>query len=242
MPETDFSYIAENLAAVWARLAAACRRAGREPEDVTLIAVSKTAPAEAVAAAYSAGARHFGENRVEDALPKIGHVAELLGSHMTPCWHMIGHLQRRKVRDAAPAFAMVHSVDSLALAQELNKRLEPLGKRVPVLLEVNVSGEESKYGFRTPDLGGAIPAIAALPWLDLRGLMTMAPIGPDPESARPVFCALRRLRDELRRRYPSAEWGELSMGMTDDFEPAVEEGATMVRIGRAIFQPAQARG
>ena len=188
-----------------------------------------------IVAAYHAGVRHFGENRVEDALPKIAEVRALLGG-AAPTWHMIGHLQRRKVRDAAPAFDMVHSVDSLALAQELSKRLEPVGRSLPVLLEVNISGEASKYGFAPGVVASAVEPILALPRLRLCGLMTMAPIVTVPEEARPYFRELRALRDELASCFPQVSWTELSMGMTDDFEPAIEEGATLVRIGRAIFQ------
>jgi pyridoxal phosphate enzyme (YggS family) len=231
-------YIGRNLAAVQERIAAACRRAGRDPSEVTLVAVSKTVGAAEVLAAYRAGVRHFGENRVEEALPKIAEVAGLLRGAPVPTWHMIGHLQRRKVRDAMPAFALVHSVDSVDLAREIDKRCEPLGKVMPILLEVNVSGEASKYGFAPADAPAAVEQILTLPRLELRGLMTMAPIVPAPEAARPYFRALRQLRDDLARRYPAVAWRELSMGMTDDFEPAVEEGATLVRIGRAIFNPA----
>jgi pyridoxal phosphate enzyme (YggS family) len=239
MSLTALDYIADNLAGVRGRIAAACRRAGRDVADVTLIAVSKTVGAAEAAAAYRAGVRHFGENRVEDALPKIAEVRGLLGAEAGPRWHMIGHVQRRKAREVAPAFDMVHSVDTLDLARELAKRLEPLGRELPILLEVNVSGEESKYGFRPADLPGAVAEILALPYVQVRGLMTMAPIGETPETARPHFRRLRMLRDDLARRFPGVLWTELSMGMTDDFEPAIEEGATLVRIGRAIFQPPQ---
>ena len=234
----SFDYIARNVELVQGRIEAACRRANRDREDVLLVAVSKTVPAEAVLAAWNAGMRHFGENRVEDALPKIAQVAEALGEGNAPTWHMIGHLQRRKVRDAMPAFDIVHSVDSLRLAQELAKRLEPIGKRMPVLLEVNVSGEESKYGLTPATTQEAVEAIRDLPHVEIRGLMTMAPIVDEPDAARPYFQRLRALRDDLAERFPDMAWRELSMGMTDDFEPAIEEGATMVRVGRAIFSPA----
>jgi len=232
-----FGHIPANLERIQWRIEAACRRAGRDPGEVTLVAVSKTVGAEAVLAAYQCGLRHFGENRVEDALPKIAQVAEWLGVEPAPTWHMIGHLQRRKVRDAMPAFDIVHSVDSVRLARELSKRLQPLEKEMPTLLEINVSDEESKYGFTPADVPAAVEQIMTLPFLRIHGLMTMAPIVADPEDARPYFRRLRELRDELANRFPEIEWPELSMGMTDDFEPAVEEGATMVRIGRAIFNP-----
>jgi PLP dependent protein len=229
-------HIATNLESVRRRIEAACRRAQRDPAGVTLVAVSKSASVSEMLAAYEAGARHFGENRTEDALPKIAEFLASIGGRERPTWHMIGHLQRRKVRDTAPAFDMVHSVDSLALAEELSKRLAPLGKEMPILLEVNVSGEESKYGFAPAELPAAVPLVTGLAHIRLRGLMTMAPLGCSPDDARPHFAALRRLRDDLATQFPGGDWSQLSMGMTDDFEPAVEEGATLVRVGRAIFQ------
>ncbi len=236
---SQWSYIAENIQRVRERIARACERAGRDPAAVRLIAVSKNMPAEAVAAAYAYGIRDFGDNRVEEALPKIEQVQRLLGDVPAPAWHMIGHLQRRKVRDAMPAFDLVHSVDRLSLAEEMEKRLTVLGKVMPILLEVKLSEEETKWGFPPEGVAGAVERILEMPHLRIQGLMTMAPIVPHPEAARPYFRRLRQLRDELARRYPQAGWDELSMGMTDDFEPAVEEGATMVRIGRAIFLPAE---
>ena len=179
---TPGDYIAENLARVRERIARACARAGRPESSVTLVAVSKTAGALEVAAAYRAGARHFGENRTEDALPKMAEVRHLLGQADVPGWHMIGHVQRRKARDVAPAFDLVHSVDSVELAQEFSKRLVPLGRDLPVLLEVNVSGEASKYGFGSEDLPAAVARILMLPGVRVCGLMTMAPVGETPEA------------------------------------------------------------
>ena len=256
--------LAGRIASVRERIVAATRRAGRRPGEVTLVAVSKTHGPEEVAAAYAAGLRFFGENRVEEAAPKTEAVARLVAPAPPPAWHMIGHLQSRRAEDVLPWASMVHSVDSIKLAQRLSRfvtsppfplsyqeRGAPLpsqGKPVlsvskegwgvgdlPILLEVNVSGEASKYGFHQEDLPGAVEAIAALPGLALQGLMTMAPIATDPEEVRPVFAALRALKDELARRYPALDWRHLSMGMTDDFEVAIEEGATLVRVGRAIF-------
>jgi hypothetical protein len=221
------------VTAVRERIAAAARRAGRDPDAVTLVAVSKTHTAEEVAAAYAAGLRVFGENRVEEAAPKAAAVARLVAPAEPPAWHMVGHLQSRKAEDVLPWASMVHSVDSVKLAQRLSRFVT--AQALPVLLEVNVSGEASKYGFGAEQLFGAAGTIAALPGLALQGLMTMAPIAADPEEVRPVFAALRALRDELARRYPSLDWRHLSMGMTDDFEVAIEEGATQVRVGRAIF-------
>jgi pyridoxal phosphate enzyme (YggS family) len=236
--------IGTNLARVRERIAAAARRAGRRPEEVTLVAVTKTHPAQVVTAAYQAGLRDLGENRVEEASGKIPIVQEQVAVSDRIHWHMIGHLQRRKAGLAVALFDIIHSVDSLRLAQRIDRMAAESEKVMPVLLEVNVSGEASKYGFEQSPAAGPeeraafladVAQILALPHLRLCGLMTMAPIVADPEEARPVFVALRMLRDELGRRFPEADWRELSMGMTDDFEVAVEEGATLVRVGRAIF-------
>ena len=221
------------IAAVQERTAAAARRAGRDPAEVTLVAVSKMHAPEEVAAAYAAGLRVFGENRVEEAAPKTGAVARLVAPAEPPAWHLIGHLQSRKAEDVLPWASMVHSVDSVKLAQRLSRFVT--AEKLPILLEVNVSGAASKYGFQAEELPGAVEAIAALPGITLQGLMTVAPIAADPEDVRPVFAALRALRDELTRSYPTLDWRHLSMGMTDDFEVAIQEGATIVRVGRAIF-------
>jgi pyridoxal phosphate enzyme (YggS family) len=222
--------IEDNLSSVRARIAAACGRAGRDPAGVTLVAVSKTVPAERVRVAYDLGVRDFGENRVEEGVPKQ---AGLPGDIR---WHMIGHVQSRKAREAAEHFCLVHSVDSLKLAQRLAREAGAAGRELPILLEINVAGEEAKYGY-TPGAAffDEVAQILALPALRVRGLMTMAPIVPDPQQARAVFAGLRALRGELVRRFPQVDWPELSMGMTDDFEVAIEEGATIVRVGRAIF-------
>jgi PLP dependent protein len=231
--------IGANLAQVEERIAAACRRAGRERAEVTLVAVTKTRSLDEIVAAYHCGLRHFGENRVEEAAEKVPALRATFDRDPAT-WHMIGHVQSRKARDAASLADVVHSVDSTRLAARLDRFAGEADKRLPILLEVNVSGEESKYGFPAWDEVGcdalteAARQIAALPSLDARGLMTMAPIVADPEEARPVFARLRRLRDALRA-VTSLGWPELSMGMTDDYAVAVEEGATMVRIGRAIF-------
>lgn len=239
--------LARNIRSVQARIAAAAERAGRNPSQVQLVAVSKTVEPARVIAACNLGLNVFGENRVEEAAEKIPVIrAELArqGKEL-PHWHMIGHLQSRKSGRALELFDLIHAVDSVRLAERLSRQATELGKRATVLLELNVSGEESKYGFpaaltgsvaaQSPALFAAIAAILALPGLDVRGLMTMAPIVPAPEEARPYFRRLREWRDALQDRFPAHGWPELSMGMTDDFEVAVEEGATMVRIGRAIF-------
>lgn len=230
--------LTQHIAAVQARIAAAAARAGRDPAEVTLVAVSKTHTAAEVVAAHAAGLRVFGENRVEEAAPKAQAVAALLGGPQGAggiAWHMIGHLQTRKAEEVLPWASAVHSVDSVKLAARLSRFAAAAGREVAILLEVNVSGEASKYGFIPAALPAAVEAIAALPGLRLQGLMTMAPIVSDPADARPVFAGLRRLRDELTGRFPAVDLRHLSMGMTDDFEVAIAEGATIVRIGRAIF-------
>ncbi len=236
------SAIAEQLAVIEERIADAARRAGRDPDGITLIGVSKTHPPEAVRAALEAGLAHFGENRVQEA---EGKVAALADARAALTWHLIGHLQSNKARKAAALFDLVHSLDSLALAQALDRHAGALGRRLAVLLQVNVSGEASKDGFALAGweerpavldaFCGALEPLLALPQLEVRGLMTIAPLDDDPAAAVATFRSTRRLRDALARRFPQARWDELSMGMTDDFEDAIAEGATMVRIGRAIF-------
>lgn len=230
-----------NLRSVQERIAAAARRAGRDPAQVTLVAVSKGQPVSAVSAAYTLGLRHFGENRADEAELK----AAELPADIT--WHMIGHVQSRQAKQVVSVFHAVHSVDGIKLARRLSRFCGEQGKRIPILLELNVSGEENKYGFaaaRWPDGGvqreallAAVQEIITLPNIEVQGLMTMAPIVPDAEQTRPVFVQLRRMRDEMAALFPQVTWHHLSMGMTDDFEVAVEEGATLVRVGRAIFAP-----
>lgn len=219
---------AARLAAIRARIAAAAQRAGRDPSGVRLVAVSKTHPAGAVAAAAAEGQQVFGESRVQEAREKIPACPPGLE------WHFIGHLQKNKVRQALPLFPFFHSIDSEALAQAIDRIAGETGKPVEGLLEVNVSGEATKHGFTPDALREEFAALARLPNLRIRGLMTMAPYSNNPEDARPVFRALRQLRDELQAAH-SHPLPELSMGMSGDFEPAVEEGATLVRIGSSIF-------
>ncbi len=236
--------ITRNLTRVRERITEAALRAGRDPAEITLVAVTKTHPAETVAVAYQAGARHFGENRVEEGASKIPAVhADIPGPR--PTWHMIGHVQSRKARVVVAHFDYVHSVDRLKVARRLSRFAQDAGQTLPVLLECNVSGEESKSGFalqsweqdqaRRDAFFTAVEEILALPGLSARGLMTMAPFVADPETVRPVFVSLRALSDTLREHFPTHDWRHLSMGMTDDFEVAIEEGATIVRVGRAIF-------
>ncbi|MEW5718797.1 MAG: YggS family pyridoxal phosphate-dependent enzyme [Chloroflexota bacterium] len=226
----------QNLKLVQQRIAHAAERAGREPREITLVAVSKTFSAEAILAAHALGVRHFGENRVEEAAEKIPPINRRLQTAIT--WHLIGHLQSRKVKDAVPLFDFIHSLDRVALAQKIENRASATEKTIPILLEVNISGEASKNGFAPEpreQFFDAVRTILTLPHLDAQGLMTIAPIVAQPDDARPHFRALRALRDELRARFPERAWQHLSMGMTDDFEAAIAEGATIVRIGRAIF-------
>jgi uncharacterized pyridoxal phosphate-containing UPF0001 family protein len=267
--------IAARIARVHERIAAAARRAGRSPEEIRLVGVTKTHPPEVIAAAVAAGLRDLGENRVQEAERKI----PALAAHPAVTWHLIGHLQTNKAKRAAALFDMVHSIDSVKLAAALDRHVaegaretrdtkhetqdtrhethaaestvsrlsspvsKPLG--LPILLQVNVSGEATKEGFalagweERPELRvpffADVERILALPGLAVRGLMTIALWGDVPAAARPAFRAARYLRDELARRFPAADWSALSMGMTDDFEVAIEEGATIVRVGRAIF-------
>jgi pyridoxal phosphate enzyme (YggS family) len=230
-----------NLRSVQERIAAAACRAGRDPAEITLVAVSKGQPASAVRAAYDLGLCHFGENRADEASLKAGD----LPADIT--WHMVGHVQSRQAREVVSLFRAVHSVDSARLARRLSRFCGEQGKQLPILLELNVSGEASKYGFAAdqgPSSGvqretllAAVQEIVTLPDIQIEGLMTMAPIADDAEQARPVFARLRRVRDELAAVFPQVTWHHLSMGMTDDFEVAVEEGATLLRVGRAIFAP-----
>ncbi|MFM8684272.1 MAG: YggS family pyridoxal phosphate-dependent enzyme [Chthoniobacterales bacterium] len=220
--------IAANLGTIREQIAAAAEKSGRHPSDIRLVAVSKTHPGEAVAAAVAAGQRVFGESRVQEAREKIPACPPGLD------WHFIGHLQKNKVRQALPLFSFFHSIDSPALAQEIDRIAGETGKPVEGLLEVNISGEETKHGFTPDELRKEFAALAKLPHLRIRGLMTMAPYSDNPEDARPVFRALRELRDELQSSH-NHSLPELSMGMSGDFEPAIEEGATLVRVGSSIF-------
>lgn len=237
--------IEANLRDVRRRITEAAGRVGRDPAEITLVAVTKMFTVDHIQAAYELGVRHFGENRVHEAAAKIPIVNQWLeGKHIT--WHMVGHLQSRKARDAIQLFDTIHSVDTLKLAQCLDRLCQPEGKVMPILLEANASGEESKYGFaldrwaedeeQRERFFAIVEEILALPQVEVQGLMTIAPIVADPEEARPCFRRLRRLRDALAERFHGEHWRHLSMGMTDDFEVAIEEGATIVRIGRAIFE------
>jgi hypothetical protein len=236
--------LAENLKRVRDLITEAALRAGRQPEDVRLVAVTKTFPPGAILAAWDAGQRDFGENRPEEGATKIPEIEAALGT-ARPVWHMIGPIQRRKASLVVTHFDYVHSVDRREVAQKLSTLAIAAGKTLPILLECNVSGEASKHGY--PVAGweqnetvratffAEIAAVGALPGLRLSGLMTMAPIVPAAEDARPIFTSLRALRDALQDHFPAQSFDQLSMGMSDDFPVAVEEGATLVRVGRAIF-------
>lgn len=218
----------ERLTEVQARIAAAARRSGRDPDAVSLVAVSKTHPPEAVAALAEAGQTLFGENRVQEARAK----APLLSSALR--WHLVGHLQRNKVRQAVGLFEMIQSVDSSDLAESIHRVAEEQGIRCRVLLEVNVAGEATKFGFSPEALERDIEALLGLSHIDIEGLMCIPPPVAKPDEARPYFARLRELRDRLEThlRVPLAT---LSMGMSGDYEVAIEEGATFVRVGSALF-------
>ena len=227
------STIADKLAGVRQRISDAAQRAGRDPAAITLVAVSKTKPFAAIQAAYAAGQRDFGENRLEELWEKINQ-AQLLG--LTDIrWHMIGTLQSRKTAHAVGPLALIHAVDRLKIAQHLSRDAMAAHCVLSILLEVNVSGESSKHGFAPAELQQTAPELLGLPGVRVQGLMTMAPLVANAAEVRPVFRALRELRDGLAATYRGAHWGQLSMGMTNDFEIAIEEGATLVRIGSAIF-------
>jgi pyridoxal phosphate enzyme (YggS family) len=228
--------IAENLIRVHEQITGAARRAGRSPEEIRLVAVAKTFPASAVIKAINAGARDIGENRVEEASEKIPQVTA--GINQPVRWHLIGHLQRRKAREAVALFDLVQSVDTLRLAESLNRQGAAAGKRVPILLQVNIGSDPQKFGWAPEpraEMLRDVEKIVSFENLDVRGLMTIGPLVASPEEGRPFFRALRLLRDDFARQFPQAHWRELSMGMTDDYAVAIEEGATIVRIGRAIF-------
>ena len=227
----SWDHVKANLEAVQRRIAAAARHAGRRVEDITLIAVSKTHPVEAIRAAYDAGVRHFGENRVQEWEGKHGSAADLAAT-----WHLIGHLQSNKAARAAKIFDCVDSVDDFALAQRLDRGREESGaeKKLRVLIEVRVAREETKNGVEIPEVAALAEKIAALPRLDLAGLMCIPPFLENIEEVRPYFQKLRELRDDLRAK-SGLLLPVLSMGMSHDFEVAIEEGSAEVRVGTAIF-------
>ena len=226
--------IAKNIAQVRERINAATRRVGRDPREITLLAVSKTFPPERIREAYSAGLRVFGENRVQEFSGKAGSLRDLADAK----WHLIGHLQTNKAAKAAELFSAIDSVDSLKLAQKLNSAAGQLGKKLRALIEINIGGEEAKSGVvaGSPELEAILAGAPQLDHLEIVGLMTIPPFTDDPRQARPYFQKLRELRDMIAaRRLPAVRLDVLSMGMSHDFEVAIEEGSTCVRLGTTIF-------
>jgi pyridoxal phosphate enzyme (YggS family) len=226
--------IAENIARVRERMRVAAVRAGRDPGSITLMAVSKTFPAESIREAYGAGIRVFGENRVQEFAGKAGALHDLADVR----WHMIGHLQSNKAGKAAELFHVVDSVDSLKLAEKLDEAARTAGRKLRVLVEINVGGEAAKTGIGSDsaELDRLLGEMARLQHLEVRGLMTVPPYTEDPQGARPYFRRLRELRDQIAGRHlPGVGMDELSMGMSHDFEVGIEEGSTCVRVGSAIF-------
>jgi hypothetical protein len=233
--------IKDNYQRVVEKIHRAAERSGRTTESVKLVVVTKAHPIEAIDAVIKVGAGCLGENYIEEALPKITALSHWAGIE----WHMIGHVQSRKAGLAAENFSFIHSLDSVKLAARLNRFAGEFGRQLPCLLECNVSGEESKFGFpawRESDWDGLLPEfeqIAGLPNLEVRGLMTIAPYDVEADSARSYFKLLGRMLGFLRLNMPNQNWAELSMGMSGDFEVAIEEGSTIVRIGTSIFGPRQ---
>jgi pyridoxal phosphate enzyme (YggS family) len=221
--------IADNLANLHERIAETCRRANRAESDVALMAVSKVHPVEVILEAYAAGQRLFGENRVQEFQEKSKRVSELAGAR----FHLIGPLQSNKTNRAAELFDSVDTVDSLKIAQRLNNAAAALGKKMPVLIEVKLSPEESKHGLAPDELPGLLTALEPLGSIKAVGLMTVPPWSEDAETARPYFRELRQLRDEAQKAHPAIT--QLSMGMSNDFVVAIEEGSTCVRVGTALF-------
>ena len=220
----------DNLIQVEQNIEEACRRAGRDRSEVTLIAVSKTKPVETLQEAYDLGVRVFGENKVQEMADKY----EVLPKDIR--WHLIGHLQRNKVKYIIDKAVLIHSVDSLRLAQTIEKEAEKHDLTAHILIEVNVAREESKFGIFPEDLENLVDKIAKLPHIQVDGLMTIAPFVPDPEENRPVFRELRKLSVDISaKKVDNVNMSVLSMGMTNDYQVAIEEGATMVRVGTGIF-------
>ena len=223
--------VVENVERIQQRVHDACFRAGRPDKAVRLVAVSKTKPAEAIRQAYAAGLREFGENRVQEAVAKRKELEDLDAS-----WHLVGHLQSNKAKQAVQLFDCIHSVDALHLAERIDRAAAELGRKLPVLIEVHLGEEASKFGVEETDLLQLAEKIGALPALELCGLMTLPPFFDNPEEVRPFFRRLRQLAERIEaRNLPGISMRELSMGMSHDFEIAIEEGATIIRVGTAIF-------
>jgi PLP dependent protein len=229
--------LADRLSSVQSTIAAAASRSGRRLDEITLVAVSKTVDATKVLEAVRLGVTHLGENRVQEAEDKIAEVARGVTTEnlSLPTWHLIGHLQTNKVRPAARLFSLIESVDSSRLAATLDRLGREAERTIDILMEVNIAGEDTKFGLAPSDVLATYVEITRLPSIRIRGLMTVAPAVADPEEVRPYFRMLRQLREELMDAFPTAELPHLSMGMTGDYPVAIEEGATIVRVGRAIF-------
>ncbi|MBI4581963.1 MAG: YggS family pyridoxal phosphate-dependent enzyme [Planctomycetes bacterium] len=238
--------LSDNLKRIRERMVAACRRCRRRPDEVRLIAVTKTVEVDVIRSAIEAGLLDLGESRVQELVRRAGMIREHLSRRRVidrddvppnPRWHMIGHLQRNKVRTLLPWVDMVHSLDSLRLAEEISEEAARTRNVVPGLIEVNVSGEKSKFGIAVGAVPHLVEHLRGLAGIRIIGLMTMAPICEDPEETRPYFARLREIFEDMRsERIVGPEFRELSMGMSGDFEVAIEEGATMVRIGTALFE------
>jgi pyridoxal phosphate enzyme (YggS family) len=226
--------VSQNLERVHEQIAQAAAKAGRAIEDIELVAITKTHPAEKVREAIEAGQTLFGESRVQEARAKIPELPS------NTRWHFVGHLQKNKIRHALPLFEMIHSVDSLVLAQDIDRIAEEEGLHPRVLLEVNMAGEGSKFGFSSEKLRDQMEELLALPRLSILGLMTIPPVAEEAEESRKYFVQLRELRDRLQMEF-RVDLAQLSMGMTQDFPVAIEEGATLVRVGTAIFGERRSR-
>lgn len=225
------SFISENLQRVREQIAAVAVKSGRSPEDIQLVAVTKTIGVGAIQEAISCGVKVIGENRIQEALAKYPHVR---GSVI---WHLVGHLQRNKVKKALEVFDLIHSVDSLRLAEEISRRSQALNRQADILVQVNTSGEESKFGLAPGEVIPFVESLGSLMGIRVLGLMTMGFFSPDPEEVRPCFARLREIFEQAKvLQLPNVEMRFLSMGMTNDFSVAIQEGANMVRIGTAIFR------
>ncbi len=235
---SSFKYIKENYDQVREEISRAAQGVSRKPSDIKLVVVTKTESIEVIEELFSMGVRDFGENRVEESINKI----KYFSNKSSVKWHMIGHVQSRKAEQISEYFDYLHSLDNLKLAKRLNRFATERNKIMPVLLQINVSGEQSKSGLlaadekKWDDLMPDFESLLSLPNLKIQGLMTMAPYGIDPEETRPVFVRLRKFRDHSKNKFPGISWKELSMGMSSDFQIAVQEGASILRIGSKVFE------
>jgi PLP dependent protein len=224
------STLAHSIAEVEERISAACFRTGRAREEILLIAVTKTVPAKLIQEAINAGLIHFGENYIQEAQGKIETISQ-------GTWHFIGHLQKNKARQAVKLFALIETVDSVSLAEELNRQAEKAEKTVDVLLQVNEAGEASKSGLSPDQVPLLLEQSPVWPFLHIRGFMSIPPYDPNPEKSRPWYHSLHQWRDKWQLQFSGIDLGHLSMGMSHDFEVAIEEGATIIRVGTALFGP-----